>query len=214
MTLTPISDARFYFLSACTMALAAAAAAAVMNAAHVSDSQSAMVLGFAGVMVTNALVAYRSAAAAEAAKAALAESAAQVALRAAEVAVKAEELRLSVSRSELARSAAEGAASDQLRQIITMGEKNQATGRAIHTLVNNQYGVALRANVRVAEELYRITGTPEHKAALDVAAALLREHAEHDAVGPALAIATVEALAVLACFAVLGRVLGLRNTRA
>jgi hypothetical protein len=47
-----------------------------------------------------------------------------------------------------------------------------------------------------------------------VAAALLRGHAEHVAVGAALGFAAVEAVAVLACFAVLGRALGLRGPRA
>jgi hypothetical protein len=47
-----------------------------------------------------------------------------------------------------------------------------------------------------------------------VAAALLRGHAEHVAVGAALRFAAVEAVAVLACFAVLGRALGLRGPRA
>jgi len=84
-----------------------------------------------------------------------------------------------------------------------------ATGRAVRPPLDDLAALAgLRAPALGAgRQLAIVTGVA-------VAAALLREHAEHDAVGPALAIATVEALAVLACFAVLGRVLGLRSARA
>lgn len=182
-----VSDARFYAMVVVTL-MVLVVALMVLPKVGISEEAATQFTGIVGGFTTLMIFQYRQevqrvAVAAErdeAIRVALENSNAESARRDAEV-----KRLLAVSTAEAGRKAEEvkktlevvaASQASELADIKAVGIQTQVTGRATHTLVNSEHGIALRSNETLARRIYEDSGKAEDKVVMDAATAILREH--------------------------------------
>jgi type II secretory pathway pseudopilin PulG len=154
----PFADANraTLFVAGCFVVLAILAGV-VLTAVHVDKAEVnntvKVIIGFAALIVSNALISMQAASRAE---------------------EKAEQVRQTLLATDRART-------QKLAQIEDVAVQTQVTARSTHSLVNGLRSQTLRQVAQLARRLADATGSPEDLAEAERADAELREHAAREA---------------------------------